>query len=95
MSTGDGRLVAAGMRFDEPACGGLRRVVNGAADKMMCHRGYGVAVIDPVAGTSSTLAYGQPEAAFNGVSAAAIMGDSLWIGSYQADRLAWRPLPGR
>jgi hypothetical protein len=91
----DGRLVAAGMRLDEPACGGLRKVIKGEADKMLCHRGYGVATIDPVAGTSSTLAYGQPEIAFNGVSAAAIMGDTLWIGSYQADRLAWRPLPGR
>ena len=90
-----GRLVAAGMRFDEPACGGLRRVVNGEADKMLCHRGYVVAAIDPTAGTVSTLAYGEPEASFNGVSAATIVGDALWLGSYQADRLAYRRLPGR
>lgn len=90
-----GRLVAAGMRLDEPACGGLRRVVDGEADKMLCHRGYVAAAIDPVSGEVSTLAYGAPEAAFNGVSAAAIVGDTLWLGSYQADRLAYRPLPGR
>lgn len=88
-----GRLVAAGMRLDEPACGGLRRVMNGEADKMLCHRGYVVAAIDPAHGTVSTLAYGEPEAAFNGVSAAAITGDTLWLGSYQADRLAFRLLP--
>lgn len=88
----DGRLVAAGMRFDEPACGGLRQVVNGEADKMLCHRGYVAAAIDPVAGTVSTIAYGAPESAFNGVSAAAIVGDTLWVGSYQADRLAFRSL---
>ena len=35
---------------------------------------------------------GEPELAFNGVSAAAIVGDTLWLGSYQADRLAYRPL---
>jgi hypothetical protein len=90
----DARLVAAGMRLDEPACGGLRRVVNGEADKMLCHRGYVVAAIDPAHGTVSTLAYGGPEAAFNGVSAAAIVGATLWLGSYQADRLAYRTLPG-
>ncbi|MEG3125482.1 hypothetical protein [Sphingomonas sp. GB1N7] len=91
----DNRLVAAGMRLDEPACGGLRKVLSGEADKMLCHRGYVVAAIDPVSGTVSTLAYGAPEEAFNGVSAAAIGGDTLWLGSYQADRLAYRTLPGR
>ncbi|MEG3177650.1 hypothetical protein U1872_15525 [Sphingomonas sp. RB3P16] len=91
----DGRLVAAGMRLDEPACGGLRRVVAGEADKMLCHRGYVAAAIDPGTGTVTTVAYGEPDPAFNGVSAAAIVGDTLWLGSYQADRLAYRRLPGR
>jgi hypothetical protein len=89
-----GRLIAAGMRLDEPACGGLRRIVNGEADKMLCHRGYGVAAIDPATGSVSSIAYGAPERDHNGVSAAAIVGDMLWLGSYQADRLAVRPLPG-
>lgn len=89
----DGRLVAAGMRLDEPACGGLRKVVKGEADKMLCHRGYVAATIDPVKGTVSTLAYGEPEAAFNGVSTAIVANDRLWLGSYQADRLAYRDLP--
>jgi hypothetical protein len=88
-----GRLLAAGMRLDEPACGGLRRIVDGEADKMFCHRGYGVAEIDPANGTVRSLAYGAPEAAFNGVSAAAVVGDELWLGSYQADRIAVRTLP--
>ena len=91
----EGRLVAAGMRLDEPACGGLRRVVDGEADKMLCHRGYVVAAIDPATGIVSTLTYGEPETDFNGVSAAAIVGDTIWLGSYQADRLAYRKLPGR
>jgi hypothetical protein len=90
-----GRLVAGGMRLDEPACGGLRRVVNGEADKMLCHRGYVAGAIDPVKGTVSTLAYGEPEAGFNGVSTAIVAGGTLWLGSYQADRIAYRPLPAR
>ncbi|HSI18695.1 MAG TPA: hypothetical protein VK980_13050, partial [Sphingomonas sp.] len=91
----DGRLVAAGMRLDEPACGGLRKVVRGEADKMLCHRGYVAGVIDPVKGMVSTLAYGEPEAGFNGVSTAIVADGALWLGSYQAGRLAWRALPER
>jgi hypothetical protein len=82
------------MRLDEPACGGLRKVVKGEADKMLCHRGYVAATIDPVKGTVSTLAYGEPEVGFNGVSTAIVAGGGLWLGSYQADRLAFRALPG-
>lgn len=89
----DGRLVAAGMRLDEPACGGLRRIVDGEADKMLCHRGYVVAAMDGDLTHVSTLAYGEPSPSFNGVSAAAFAGGRIWLGSYQADRLAWRADP--
>ena len=89
----NGKLVAAGMRLDEPACGGLRKVVKGEADKMLCHRGWGAGVIDPVKGTVTSFAYGGPEEAFNGVSTAIVANGALWLGSYQADRLAYRPLP--
>ena len=88
-----GRLIAAGMRYREPACGGLRQIVNGVADPMLCHRGYVVAALDPATGHLSTIAKAGPDPAFNGVSAAVIVDDILWLGSYQADRLAWRPLP--
>ena len=33
------RFIAAGMRYDEPACGGVRKVIAGKADDMRCHRG--------------------------------------------------------
>lgn len=89
----DGRLVAAGMRLDEPACGGLRRIVAGEADKMLCHRGYVVAAMDGDLKTVTTLAYGEPSPSFNGVSAAALGLGKIWLGSYQSDRLAWRDDP--
>jgi para-nitrobenzyl esterase len=38
------------------------------------------------------VAYSGPNAQFNGVSAAVIMGNQLWLGSYQADRVAHRTL---
>jgi hypothetical protein len=87
-------LIAAGMQLDEPACGGTRMIVNGKADDMRCHRGYTVAQLDPVTMQFKLLAYAEPNRDFNGVSAAVIVDSELWLGSYQADRLAHRPLPG-
>jgi hypothetical protein len=85
------RLIAAGMRYDEPACGGVRKVIAGKADDMHCHRGYVVAAVDPSALDFHTLAYAEPNSDFNGVSAAVVLDGTLWLGSYQADRVAFRP----
>lgn len=82
------RLLLAGMRLDEPACGGLRRVVDGVADPMLCHRGWVVGEVDTVRRRIATVAYGRPQPGFNGVSAATFVGDDLWLGSFQSDRLA-------
>ena len=87
------RLLMAGMVRDEPACGGVRRIVDGVADGMTCHRGYAVAQLDPETRRVSLVAYGTPDPVFNGVSAAVIVGRELWLGSYQADRIAIRSLP--
>lgn len=90
----DGRLVAAGMTYDEPACGGVRKIIDGRADPMLCHRGYVVAAVDPQTLRFTVLAYAEPNPAFNGVTTGLVVGGRLWLGSYQADRLAYRPLPG-
>jgi hypothetical protein len=88
------RLIAAGMQYDEPACGGLRKIVDGQADPMLCHRGYTVAHLDPTTMAWSIVAYAEPNPAFNGASTGLILGDELWLGSFQADRIAIRRLPG-
>jgi hypothetical protein len=88
------RLIAAGMRYDEPACGGPRGIVGGVADPMICHRGYVAATFDPATGAFRTLAYGPPNPDFNDVSSAVVVGDELWLGAYRSDRLAWRRLAG-
>lgn len=82
------RLLLAGMVRDEPACGGLRQIVNGVADGMLCHRGWRVAQLDPATRQMSVIASGPSDAIFNGVSAAIIVDGALWLGSYQADRIA-------
>ncbi|UYY77829.1 hypothetical protein [Sphingomonas sp. R1] len=89
----DGRLLLAGMRLDEPVCGGLRRIANGIADPMRCHRGWVVGELDLAHHRVSTVAYGLPAPGFNGLSAAALVDGELWLGSFQSDRLAVVPLP--
>jgi hypothetical protein len=88
-----GRLLLAGMRLDEPACGGLRKVVDGVADPMLCHRGWVVGELDPRRRKISVVAEGPPQPGFNGLSVAAIAGKELWLGSFQSRRLAYLPLP--
>jgi hypothetical protein len=90
----EGHLLAAGMQLDEPACGGTRKVVNGNADDMRCHRGYSVAELDPKAMSFRLVAYAGRNEVLNGVSAAVIVDGELWLGSYQSDRIAHRPLAG-
>jgi hypothetical protein len=88
-----GRLIAGGMRSDEPACGGARKIINGIADSMRCHRGYVVAQLDPASMNYRLIAYAEPDPVFNGVSGAVLIGNELWLSSYQADRIAHRTLP--
>ena len=84
----EGRLLLAGMRYDEPACGGIRRVINGVADPMLCHRGWVVGELDLRRGSIGTVASGGPARDFNGISAAAQVDGELWLGSFQSDRIA-------
>lgn len=84
----DDRLLLAGMRLDEPACGGLRQVVDGVADPMLCHRGWVVGELLPAENRIATVAYGRPQPGFNGHSVAVMLQGQLWLGSYQTDRIA-------
>jgi hypothetical protein len=88
------RLILAGMQLDEPACGGTRKIVDGKADDMRCHRGYTVAALEPQTLEFTIVAYSQPNAGFNGVSAGRVIDDALWLAAYQGDRIAVRALPG-
>jgi hypothetical protein len=88
------RLIAAGMQYDEPACGGLRKIIDGKADPMLCHRGYTVAHLEPKSMTWTIVAYAEPNPYFNGASTGLVIGDHLWLGSFQSDRIARRRLPG-
>jgi hypothetical protein len=88
------RLIAAGMIFDEPACGGTRKQIQDGHGNMNCHRGWVVSQLDPKAMTWKILAYGEPNPAFGGIATGLVIGDTLWISSFQMDRAAYRTLPG-
>lgn len=86
--TAENRLITAGMIDDEPACGGRPKDESG----IRCPMGYAVATIDPKTMTATEIARGARTPSFTGTSMAAVAGNELWLGSFLADRLAYRPL---
>jgi hypothetical protein len=88
------RLIAAGMMFDEPACGGTRKQIQDAHGNLNCHRGWVAAQLDPAGMTWKILAYGEPNPAFGGIATALVVDKTLWLSSFQMDRAAYRDLPG-
>jgi hypothetical protein len=88
------RLIAAGMMFDEPACGGTRKQIQDAHGDMNCRRGWVVSELNPKSMTWKILAYGEPNPAFGGIATGLVIGKTLWISSFQMDRVAYRSLPG-
>jgi hypothetical protein len=82
------RLVTAGMIDNEPACGGAPKTAEG----IRCSRGYVAASIDPKTMTVTEIARGPATPAFTGTAMAVPVGDELWLGSFNADRVAYRSL---
>jgi hypothetical protein len=86
--TTDNRLITAGMIDNEPECGGPPKTEAG----IRCSRGYIAATIDPRTMTVTELARGPATPSFTGTAIAMRVGDELWLGSFNADRLAYRSL---
>ena len=86
--TSDGKLITAGMIDNEPSCGGPPKTEAG----IRCPRGYIAATIDPKTMAVSMLARGPATPAFTGHAIAMRAGNDLWLGSFNADRLAYRAL---
>ncbi len=88
------RLIAAGMMFDEPACGGTRKQILDHHGNLNCHRGWVAGQLDPATMEWKILAYGEPNPDFGGIATALVIGKTLWLSSFQMDRAAYRLLPG-
>jgi len=86
--TSDNRLITAGMLDNEPACGGAPKDEAG----IRCPRGYVVVTIDPKTMAATEIARGPATASFTGTAMAMQVANELWLGSFFADRLAYRSL---
>ena len=86
--TADNRLITAGMLDEEPACGGAPKTEEG----IRCPRGYVVATIDPKTMAVTEIARGPRTSSFTGTAMAMRVGNDVWLGSFFADRLAYRTL---
>lgn len=86
--TADNKLITAGLIDNEPSCGGPPKTEAG----IRCPRGYVVATIDPKTMTVTEIARGPATPAFTGTAIAVRAGNELWLGSFFADRLAYRSL---
>jgi hypothetical protein len=86
--TADNRLITAGMLDNEPACGGAPKTEEG----IRCPRGYVVVTIDPKTMVATEVARGPATPAFTGTAIAMRIGNELWLGSFFADRIAYRTL---
>jgi hypothetical protein len=84
--TRDNKLITAGMIDNEPACGGPPKTEAG----IRCARGYVAATIDPKTMAVTEIARGPATPAFTGTAIAMRVGNELWLGSFNADRLAYR-----
>jgi SMP-30/Gluconolactonase/LRE-like region len=86
--TRDNRLITAGMIDDEPGCGGPPKTEAG----IRCSRGYIAAAVDPKTMAVTEIARGPATPAFTGTAMAMRVGNELWLGSFNADRIAYRIL---
>jgi hypothetical protein len=84
--TSDNQLIAAGMIDNEAACGGPPR----KEEDIRCPRGYAVVTIDPKTMAVTEVARGPRTASFTGTAMAMRVGNEIWLGSFFADRLAYR-----
>jgi hypothetical protein len=84
----DGTLIAAGVIDNEPSCGGPPKTEAG----IRCPRGFVAVSINPKTMAVTEIARGPATPAFTGTAIAMRVGNELWLGSFFADRLAYRSL---
>lgn len=77
------RLIAAGMALADPSC----------APGAPCPRGYRAAAIDPDTLAVTELAHGPAAPPYTGTATAIPLDGTIWLSSYNGDRVAYGPLP--
>jgi len=88
--TADGKLIAAGMVDDEPACGGRPKAdAKGGNSLGECPRGSMAATMDPKTMQETVVVRTPRTPDYNGAATAVIVGGDVWISSFHANRLAY------
>lgn len=84
--TPDGRVLSAGMAAPDPACSSTPNT----PEYMKCPRGYVAISIDPKTMAVTAMASGPATPSFSGATMVVEMGNELWIGTYNNDKIAYR-----
>jgi hypothetical protein len=82
------RLITVGMIDDEKSCGGAPK----KPEDIQCPRGWIADSIDPKTMAVTELARGPAAPPYTGSATAIPVGDTLWLSSFTADRIAYRAL---
>jgi len=89
----DGSLVTAGMLADDPACGNVRGPkAFDFAEFASCPRPFIVWAVDPQSMEGKDLVRGPANPDFSNITMGLPVGDTIWIGTFAGDRVAWRSL---
>jgi hypothetical protein len=83
----DGHLLTAGMKDDEPTCGGRPGSQQGFEQFSSCPRGFIAVAIDPVTMQDTLVASGPANPAFSNATMMLEVGDQFWIGTFSGDRV--------
>jgi hypothetical protein len=83
----NGHLLTAGMKNDEPACGGAPGPQHDLAKLSTCPRGFIAMSIDPATLKETLYAQGPANPAFSNATMVVPVGKQFWIGSFSADRV--------
>jgi hypothetical protein len=86
--TFDGKLITAGSSDPDASC----TVPVGSPERAKCLRGYIAAIVDPKTMAVTELARGKATAAYTGATFAWQVGNDLWIGTHNNDKLAYQRL---
>lgn len=88
----DGRLVTAGTVMDEPACGDFPSPAEFDIEAYaQCPRGFIAYAIDPESMRAEVLERGSATPSFSNATMAVEVGDEVWVGTFNGDRIAIVP----
>jgi sugar lactone lactonase YvrE len=84
----DGRLLTAGMKNDEPACGGAPGPQHDLEKLSTCPRGSIALAVDPATMRDAVLVETPANPNFSNATMALTVDDRFWIGTFLGDRVA-------